>query len=459
MRQISIKNRINSYGIIVHSSFLFNIILSLFFTLINTDCIKFNISGINYLKNSDEFIQTIFTNSLYFNLSIGTPPQSLKIIIKEDQHTFYITQKTFNKSLSTSFSQESTMSPTFLDDVQGAYKSNDLIYLNNNTKVKFYLVQKIKNNIHLLIDGIVGLKLENGYVSIPYFIDELKYQKAINLYQFMFDYNQNIFLIGFNESDINEFKEVLDDDKNNYDIIEVNSEAFNNKLIWSFFFDKIYYEKNLFLENKYAEILMTKDYILGTTEFKKIIEEKFFKKYLDQNICTEKTISYNYSYEVFSYYECDNNTGLFFINENLHEIKFYHFNFNYTFVLNHKDLFIFKDNKIYYNIIFGNQHTQWGLGKPFLKKYKFIFNTDKKTIKFIKKKEFFENKKKILKYIFIGVILALILIIVLFFLGLFIGEKYSKHKNGKKRAEELSSDSDYENISNNEINENNTING
>ena len=455
MYQVCSKRRIK----IINPTLLPIILLSLLLTLINTTYFKFNISSINYLKNSDDFMQTIFTNSLYFNLTIGTPPQYLKIIIKEDQHTFYITQKTFNKSLSTTFSQESTMSPTFLDDIQGAFKSNDLIYLNNNnTKIKFYLAQKIKNDIHLLIDGVIGLKLESGFVGIPYFIDELKYEKAINIYQFMFDYNKNEFLIGFNESDINEFNEICGNDINNYDIIEANSEANNNKLKWSFFFDKIYFNENIFLENKYADILMTKDYILGTIEFKKIIEEKFFKNYLDKNICVENTVSYNYSYEVFRYYECDNSSGLFFINETFHEIKFYHFNYNYTFVLNHKDLFILNGRKIYYNIIFGNQHTEWGLGRPFLEKYKFIFNTDKKLIKFLKEKEVFENKKKIFKYIFLGVILVLLLIIIIFFLGLFIGEKISRNKRGKKRAEELSDDNYYENIGNSESNENNVIN-
>ena len=172
------------YKFTTHFSFLFYIILPLLFTLINTTYIQFNISSINYFGVSNIFMESIFTNSLYFNLTIGTPPQSLKIIIKEDQHTFYITQKTFNKYLSITFSQESIMSPTFLDDVQGAYKSNDKIYLNNNnyTKFNFYLLKKIKNDIHLFIDGIIGLKLENRYINIPFFIDELKYEKVINIY-------------------------------------------------------------------------------------------------------------------------------------------------------------------------------------------------------------------------------------------------------------------------------------
>ena len=99
-----------------------------------------------------------------------------------------------------------------------------------------------------------------------------------------------------------------------------------------------------------------------------------------------------------------------------------------------------------------------GLGRPFLEKYKFIFNTDKKLIKFLKEKEIYENKKKIFKYIFLGVVLVLLLIIIIFFLGLFIGEKISRNKRGKKRAEELSDDNYYENIGNSESNENNVIN-
>ena len=83
------------------------------------------------------------------------------------------------------------------------------------------------------------------------------------------------------------------------------------------------------------------------------------------------------------------------------------------------------------------------LGYPFLKKYKFIFNQDSKTLGyFYKSRELESEDNKVpIGYIIIIVILSIIFI----GLGVFAFIYFFKTKKKKKNAEELSEESDSKN--------------
>ena len=120
------------------------------------------------------------------------------------------------------------------------------------------------------------------------------------------------------------------------------------------------------------------------------------------------------------------------------ELKFYHKELNETFILDYNDLFKDENGKIYFLIIFRPYGTKtWLLGEPFLKKYPFTFNQDKKKIGFYK---IIHNNNKFSFHYTWFIIISLI---VVCFLLLFLLIKNIMNKPRKIRANELEDNYDY----------------
>ena len=472
------------------------ILIKELFSIINCSFMITNFSTINYNRNNTyDFMSIIFNNEIYSYLSIGTPQQKLKIILNGNEQTFYITEKTYNHSLSSTYKGAKNSDVYFLDNINSGLKSNDTGYFNikikndiiqNETCLKYALVYSSKYNIHKKIDGVIGLQLKiPNYIGIPNFIDNLKGNKFINTYQWtiiynkiqknnknykLWDdllYNDNIgeFLVGFNED---EYSDIFKIGNKKYEIKSVKAEKDKDAIIWSLYFEDIYLrdmriidenviinDENInkkYLQNKFAYLLTTKDYNIGTKEFQSLINEEFFNYYFENNICNKNKIIYDYSYETFSYYVCDNITGNFILENLFPNIVFFHHDLNYTFELSYKDLFYTdiddkNQSKFYFNIIFSNSgRSKWSLGKPFLRKFLFIFEYDKKLIQLLSIKNDKDDNNNIydnsinndIYKIIIIIILAIILGIIIFLIGSFLGKKYAIYKRkNKKRANEL----------------------
>ena len=131
----------------------------------------------------------------------------------------------------------------------------------------------------------------------------------------------------------------------------------------------------------------------------------------------------------------------------LYTIYFEHLDFNYTFTLDSKDLFIEKDGYLYFGLVSQNEKlNNWRFGQLFLKKYRLVFNNDRKSIGYyIKHKEKEYNPEKSKSKISIGLILLIVGIVILIgetIIAVVCIKKY-KCLNRKKRANELMDD-DYE---------------
>ena len=114
----------------------------------------------------------------------------------------------------------------------------------------------------------------------------------------------------------------------------------------------------------------------------------------------------------------------------------------YTFNLDYKDLFYEKNGKYFFNVIFDkNNKIQWKLGKPFLKKYVFVYDYDSKTIGFYN--ELLPGGKKSKKILnFFLNILYFIIICICGYIGFFYGKKiYDKVR--KKRVNEIDDEYEY----------------
>lgn len=233
---------------------------------------------------------------------------------------------------------------------------------------------------------------------------------------------------------------------------------------YSFVFKQIYYYINNNNTNQSENIRYVQgsdsteaalDFELGLikapTNYFTIMVINFFSQYIKDNSCKETTISGGYK-GILCY---KNKLNVKFLYEHFPTIYFDNVYLNYTFILDSNDLFIEKDDIIYFAIISQNEKiNNWKFGQRFLKKYKLVFNNDKKAIEcFIKYKEKESNgtitdngnngnnkiKDRKLHY---GIIILIIGIV------LFIGEiiaaviciKKGNCLNRRKRANELMDD-------------------
>jgi hypothetical protein len=213
---------------------------------------------------------------------------------------------------------------------------------------------------------------------------------------------------------------------------------------WGLRFNKFLFDDKI-MENDYNCLFSYENnYIMGNEKLEKELDI-YFNEYITNNICFKEYIIYPYIPRIFFYCNKDKYYEKMKYFPNL---EFYHNELNYTFELNYKDLFIEKYDKLILMIFFDEIKMSFSLGKPFLRKYSFLFNQDTKLIGFYIKKEKNNNdnnnnsNKFILKIIFI-----ILLLIILFILGIIIGKYFTKNK--KKALIVIDEDFDYENIEKN----------
>ena len=186
------------------------------------------------------------------------------------------------------------------------------------------------------------------------------------------------------------------------------------------------------------------DFEIGLTKcpfpYYTLIKSVFFQQYITTNACKETTISGGF-YGILCNKNKLNAKDFY---EKFPTIYFEHLDFNYTFTLDSNDLFIEKDGFLYFGLVSQNEKlNNWRFGQPFLKKYRLVFNHDRKSIGYyIKHKEKEYTPEKTKSKVSLGMILliaGIALLIVETIIAVVCIKKY-KCLNRKKRANELMDD-------------------
>ena len=155
--------------------------------------IKFGLFNPKSKESDSSFINNLFYNRIYVNLSIGTPPQILPFELDIKSQTFCISDEYFNKSLSSSYVQISRENYFYNEDIENGFNSKDILNINNNgEKINFILATKYPFNRKNIL-GILGLKIPKfvTYGVYPFF-RSLKEAKMINTYTWTVKYYDNM---------------------------------------------------------------------------------------------------------------------------------------------------------------------------------------------------------------------------------------------------------------------------
>ena len=427
-------------------------------------------------NNSLDIIDNIFFNSIYINLSIGTPPQIIPFALSINSQTFSVPFNLFDRNQSSSYESVSKHEISYeYEDVTDGYNSRDILNLNNNTKQKINFILGTKYESKNNIFGIVGLLIPKRVQFQVYpFFQSLRNAGFINSYVWTLKFFENISLIDtitYNKNKSNIIGEFIfgdephnyEDDKYKYNLTEffkispISSPSGN--IYWDIEFNSIYLTNHTKKENQFSKIMIQGEkkaqimpdigFMIGPSEFYNLIKNNFFKEYLDNNICIQKKMNFY----LYNYIECIYNST--FRISSFPTISFEHIGFESIFNLTYKDLFVVdkKNSRYLFLILNKDFYPHWVLGNVFLRKFQFVFNVDYKTIGYYKSinsyngkdKNINENNKKDVKNLkyTIFIILLIIFSVLLILLGMFC-QKIFFNKNRKIRANELEENFSYE---------------
>ena len=410
-------------------------------------------------------------------IKIGTPPKLIPFLINSnikiflmriENQIFDLNSNKYDLYIPSNSSSFKNISQIMELDIMNSFKYsliNETIYLckdkincNNELEIK---------NIQLFLENINNIKKNNYYL---YSYGELGFStsESSNTQSNFFSELQNLGII---KSIIITIEYTSDNEGliyiGDYPHIFKNNEYNENELMTTYtipvqgFTSQLKLRINrLYIINKKEEYIDFENnivfynfglgIILSTEEYYNKIIELFFKKYINLNICAENLINKGRnSYYIISCQKCQE-----FKIEEFPTLYLFKEEFKFTFELNYKDLFKEFNNIFYFLIVyFPFSNTNFELGKPFLKKYKFIYNGDSKTIHFyntlLKKKNtenindknaYKDTSNKNLIYIII-LILGILLIIVLALVFIYLIKQINQKR--KLRTNELDDEFDY----------------
>ena len=473
-----------------------SIVFTLFLSMINCN-LKIPLKFIQIYNNNETVpspsttMRNIVYTKAYAEFEIGTPKQLIQIPLSLNSNDFYIAgnaQYDFSKNperynnlkfFNSSYSETCDKVEEKMyngDNFDYGQYHKDFFYFNDKkVELEFYLPVVLKT----VETGGLGLQLwpveEETTSTINdkrTFLRKMKVLGLINEFYWSVFYNskdyenkEGFLLIGSLPHTLNTNlgyykKEYFDSDYLKY----IDADIWVDYIQHIIRFDEAYAFEGTNKEKKISEIefpvtnkrlsTIELNYNIGGIQAPYIFFpyfEKFFEEYISKGECFSDTFSLP---KRKYYFYCKNDKNLI----TKIKQKFPGFNFKsvglyFNFSLIGDDLFFEKNNYVYLLMFFDSAlGNSWIMGRPFLQKYQFFINPDKKNINFYsnsdmmnkneEKAEETNNNKKSNTILYIIIIVWLIIIIVL---GFFLWKYYSEAKNiKKKRANELDDDYDYQ---------------
>ena len=419
----------------------------------------------------DDFINNVVKNSIYTKIKLGEPSQEIITWIDSEEYSYFLYKDTcivdshFNEENSRTF--EPNYDKTFFYNGYGKtiYVNETIILVkdinNNNEEIKInkfpimfmkdpkndeYFNQRFsKNDITGKTCATIGFRYITNYndkVS-KNFLLVLKNLDIIDDYIIFIEYdkrgNEKYLILGGYPDDI--FKSKKKYKLENQKTIHIK--LYNRfKPQWGFQCDKI-----LSGEQKIGKLEIALHHnlgvIYGTSDYQEHIEKVFFNYYLNLKICTKKNDG------KYTIYFCDKDKFKEEEMKKFPELKFIKNEIEESFNLTYQDLFFTKGNKIYFLIVFNYLYNEiWEMGKPFLKKFAFVYNFDSELIWYYKAIDGDEVENENIKtyynktnYIAIIIVLSIFLGIICFIIGRIL---YNKKRKNYIKAEELEQNFSYQ---------------
>ena len=468
-----------------------------------------SVPSVDYIKANysiNDFFLDYYYIDLYTSIYIGQNNLRILARISTDVHTFFLSEEECKRKSadnvqnygiisrycyqlyqSSSYKNISFINNSFTNYKNGGIISETFSFFNTtklmchpssykngydkeiDSKVTFNDTQIIiEEYTEKKVSAVIGLGSpyinSNEGINL---IKELKRIKAINDYSYTFKYvtsTDGQLIIG---NLPHEYYNSNQYDKDEY--VKINSNSPNDfNFPWSISFNKIFLSnkgiESINIQNNANSIIFPNlGFIIGTSNYRKVVYENYFKSLINEGTCkiskiNNINIKFGLKNEIFEIFYCE--IKLF---EEKYKSLFPKINFqqndaNYIFYFSFYDLFVEIQDRYYFLITFPEEkysNNNWYLGIPFLRRYQLVFNYDSKTIGFYNDKiDEYERKsnsnsnstegntdkntKDNSNRRLIIEITIIVILVGLIFVSYFVGKKINEKR--KKRANELSND-------------------
>ena len=408
-----------------------------------TDYVTYPLVKIKNKEKNDEIQSYIYSEifDTYYLIKINIPNNDpvdcaincdgIDLSINEIVNNYYLNSSSTFKTESETCSDIFTLNTKNINDTPSIIKSRlNFSLINSNTQTCEIGIGRINSKDDKSKNLIAQFKLLN----------------LTDSYDFTFNYNKNYFRFG----DLPEFTHP--EKYKEEDFYYTNSITSSNHYFKLMFYKLIFINKANGEVKELISLLSGTyefgiNYMVGTDDFKKFIQEQFFNNYTD--LCKEEIITYqNENYTTFY---CENKDNLI---KNFPLIVFYHIDLTVKFSFNSDDLFTeIKSGKYLFNIIFPTEKTiSWEFGGVFIKKYQLFLNINNKNMTYYNGNytETYIINEKQKNYLILKIVIIIVLVCIIFILGYLLGKQiYQKRMH---RANELDDDN-YDYSSNLKIND------
>lgn len=372
-----------------------------------------------------ETMEDILNNEIYTDIKIGTPIQTINAKITFSSSTFYITnisgyqydpQKSSTYKIENDYEKE-----YYLEDFSKGYICSDSIYfIDYKTKKQtpltsffFILPTERKSESSSLKSAQIGFKLYSS-TNCEQIMDNLKKKEILN---------NNVIFIKFSKKQSNGILYIGDFphnfDKNYYSInsfYKTKVTYLDHIPSWNIQFEEILYDTNTKAKFRQCDFIYDFGGILAPNDYYEYIKNTFFNNLINKGECYENEIKDNYQT-----FKCKGSAQI----KTFKTLIFKSKDLKYNFELNYEDLFLSNKGEYYFLIVFKNNYepNNWIFGKPFLKKYDFVLDFERKEIGFYGKNYSYSfDSLWIVIFILIIIIIGIIYLII----------KVSINKKGKK---------------------------
>ena len=454
---------------------LFNLIFSNNYSYLTFDL---EIYAKDSFKNSTDFINS-YLNSLYYTkITFGSSELKYIMQINLDDYGFKLTnydcdiqtkdnttEENFNPFLSNSSIVETSGINFSYYGQDKVYRITDKVKLLSNESNN-YIFPKVlfiynprnqsysmqTNNYSPYTCFKLGLRIPNDnyydYNDLS-LLGQFKRDRVIGSYEWFVEYDNKDdtakLIIGTTPYEYNNKKY----DESNYKPTKSVIRPNNNYYYWNIDFTQVYFvnenNKRVLLDSRIASLEPSSNVIKGPQEYSQKINETIFKQLIIEKKCFEESIKREGITIIFYCHNTDEVKN--YIKSRFSNINFLDRFLGEEFTLTYNDLFLEKGDKLYFLVVFDllNSLITWCLGKPFLKKYFFSYNYDKKILAYYGNNKNTGESGNQSNSQWGLIIIAISLIIIFCILG-FLLAKYIYMNKKKKDATELDEDSQYQGI-------------